>query len=268
MDTHSEGGTYANKELVPRHSAGMPTLALYDQGLFTKIGRGDRDHSGKLIADPSMRSVLERIRSWDLRTQTRDSNGSSRKEAFGQLDRLRRKLALSDSVVERAAYTYRKVQRKKKSRMSRTRAGAMAACVYIACREASVPRTFNEIAQASNVKRREMWDAYRTIVLNLDIKVPSVDPIECLVKLANKTGVSEKTKRLGVYYMRKVIHINAADGKDPMGLAATVLYIASQSHGDRNNSQKYFANIAGVSEVTIKNRIQELRMKLPGLFTL
>lgn len=210
---------------------------------------------------------MERIRTWDLRTQTRDSKGSSRKEAFGQLERLRQKLGLPGSVVEKAAYIYRKVQRKKKIRMSRTRIGAMAACVYIACREASIPRTFNEIAEASNVKRKEMWYAYRTIVLDLDLKVPSVDPIGCLVKLANKTGVSEKTKRLGVDYMRKVIHINAAGGKDPMGLAATVLYIASQSHGDRNKSQRYFADIAGVSYVTIKNRIQELRMKIPGLFT-
>jgi transcription initiation factor TFIIB len=67
--------------------------------------------------------------------------------------------------------------------------------------------------------------------------------------------------------MRKVANINAADGKDPMGLAATVLYIASQSHGDINKSQRYFADIAGVSYVTIKNRIQELRTKIPDLFT-
>jgi transcription initiation factor TFIIB len=268
MDTHSEWFTYANKELVPRHSAGMPSLALYDQGLFTKIGSGDRDHTGKLIADPLMKSVLERIRTWDLRTQTRDSKGSSRKEAFSHLDRLRQKLALPDSVVEKAAHIYRKVQRKKKTRMSRTRAGVMAACVYIACRKASVPRTFNEIAGASNVARREMWDAYRTMVLDLDLKIPSVDSIACLVKLANMSEVSEKTKRLGIDYMRKVIGINAAGGKDPMGVAASVLYIASQRHGDRNKSQKYFADIAEVSEVTINNRIQELRTKIPGLFIL
>jgi transcription initiation factor TFIIB len=262
-----EWGTYANNELIPKRGAGIPTLAIYDQGLSTKIGRGNTDHSGRVIADPSMKSVLERIRTWDLRTQTRDPKSSSRKDAFGQLDRLRVKLALPDSVVEKAAYIYRKVQQKKRTRMSRTRAGAMAACVYIACREAPIPRTFIEIAEASNVKRREMWDAYRTMLLDLDLSVRSVDPIECLVKLANKTGVSEKTKRLGVDYMRKVIHINAAGGKDPMGLAATVLYIVSQSHGDRNKNQKYFADIAGISEVTIRNRIQEFRTKIPGLFT-
>jgi transcription initiation factor TFIIB len=268
MEKRQEWGTYANNDLIPRHGASIPTLAIYDQGLSTKIGRGNTDHSGRVIDDPSMKSVLERIRTWDLRTQTRGPKSSSRKDAFGQLDRLRVKLALPDSVVEKAAYIYRKVQhKKKKTRMSRTRAAATAACVYIGCREASIPRTFTEIAEASNVKRREMWDAYQTIVLDLDLRVPSVDPIGCLVKLANKTGVSEKTKRLGVDYMRKVILINAAGGKDPMGLAATVLYIASQSHGDRSKSQKYFADIAGVSEVTIRNRIQEFRTKIPGLFT-
>jgi transcription initiation factor TFIIB len=267
MEERPEWSIHANNELAPRHSASMPTLAIYDQGLSTKIGRGDRDHTGRIIADPSMRLVLGRIRTWDLRAKTRDSKSSSRKEAFDQLDSLRQKLALPNSVVEKAAYIYRKVQQKKrKTRMSRTRAGAMAACVYIACREALVPRTFNEIAQASNVKRREMWDAYRTMVIDLDLSVPSVDPIECLVKLANKIGVSEKTKRLGVDYMRKVTNINAADGKDPMGLAATILYIAGQSHGNRNKSQRYFADIAGVSDVTIKNRIQELKMKIPVLF--
>ena len=110
---------------------------------------------------------------------------------------MRHKLALPDSVVEKAAYTYRNAQQKK-ARVSATRAGAMAACVYIACREASIARTFDEIAKASNVKRKEMWNAYRTIVLDLDLKVPSVDPTGCLLKLANKTRVSEKIKRLGV----------------------------------------------------------------------
>lgn len=266
LEKISEWSTHANNELVSRHRAGKPTLAIYDQGLSTKIGKDNRDHSGKIITDPSMRSALERIRTWNLRTQSRDPKGWSRKDAFSLLDRLRMKLALPNYVVEKAAYTYRKVQQKK-IRISRTRAGAMAACVYIACREASIPRTFDEIAETSNVKRKEMWDAYRTIVLDLDLKVQLVDPIGCLLKLANKTGVSEKIKRLGVDYMRQVTSVNAAVGKDPMGLAATILYIASQGHGDRSKGQRYFANMAGVSEVTIKKRIQELRMKIPILFT-
>jgi transcription initiation factor TFIIB len=70
----------------------MPTLAIYDQGLSTKIGKDNRDHNGRTITDPSVRSVLERIRTWDHRTQSHDTKGWSRKYAFDQLDRLRQKL--------------------------------------------------------------------------------------------------------------------------------------------------------------------------------
>lgn len=265
MEKHPEWGIFVKNELVSRCGAGIPTMAIHDQGLATKIGRDDKDHTGKIIVDSSMKSILGRIRTWDSRTQTKDSKVTSRKEAFGQLDRLKQKLALPDSAVEKAAYIYRKVQQKK-MRIGRTRAGSIAACVYIACRESAIPRTFNEIAEVSNVRRREMWDAYGTIVSELDLKVPLIDPITCLLKLANKTRVSEKIKRSGVGYMQQIKNINASDGKDPMGLAATVLYIASQNHGDRSKSQKYFANIAGISNVTIKNRSQELRTKIPGLF--
>jgi transcription initiation factor TFIIB len=82
-------------------------------------------------------SILQRIRTWDYRTQTRSSKGISRKIAFGQLDRLKQKLLLADPVVQKAAYIYRKVQLKEIVR-GRTRNGAMAACVYIACREARI----------------------------------------------------------------------------------------------------------------------------------
>jgi transcription initiation factor TFIIIB Brf1 subunit/transcription initiation factor TFIIB len=46
-----------------------------------------------------------------------------------------------------------------------------------------------------------------------------------------------------------------------MGLAATVLYIACQNYDDSSRSQKYFANAAGVSDVTIRDRRLELRSK-------
>jgi transcription initiation factor TFIIB len=92
-----------------------------------------------------------------------------------------------------------------------------------------------------------------------------IDPVKCVLKLANKTRVSEKIKRAGIDHMKQVMDSNASAGRDPMGLAATVLYIACQNYGDKSRSQKYFAEAAGISDVTIRNRYQELRRKIPGL---
>jgi transcription initiation factor TFIIB len=101
----------------------------------------------------------------------------------------------------------------------RTISAAIAASIYIASREAGVPRTLAEIAAISNVSYKEISKAYRQIVWNLDLKVPMVDPIKCIVKIANKMEISEKIKRHAVNYMHDVITSGIAAGKDPMGLA-------------------------------------------------
>jgi transcription initiation factor TFIIB len=169
---------------------------------------------------------------------------------------------LPHPVVEKAAYIYRKVQQKAIVR-GRTKTGTGAACVYIACREAEIPRTLTELAKVSNIKCKEISSAYTAIVLGLDLKIPLIDPIRCLVQLANKTHVDEKIKRHGISYMKQVVDSNMSAGRDPMGLAATVLYLVCQHYGDVTRSQKYFAEVAGVTDVTIRNRCQELRIKMP-----
>ena len=244
---------------------GMPTsLAKHDQGLSTKIGRENRDFTGEMIFDSSILSILQRIRTWDYRTQTRSSKGISRKIAFGQLDRLKQKLALPDPVVQKAAYIYRKVQQKEMIR-GRTINGAMAACVYIACREARIPRTFDEVARINNITRKEVSNAYIAIVLGLDLKIPLIDPIRCLVKLANKIHVDEKIKRYAIGYLKQVTDSNLSAGKDPMSIAATVLYLTCLHYGDESRTQRYFAEAAGISDVTIRNRRQELENKIPSI---
>jgi transcription initiation factor TFIIB len=136
-------------------------------------------------------------------------------------------------------------------------------CKYIACREGAIPRTFKEVAEVSNIRRKEMWKAYRAIVSELDLRVPLVDPVTCLVKLANKTDVDVKVKRYAIDYMKQVTDSNISAGRDPMGLAASVLYISYQDCGNRYKSQKYFADMAGISDVAVRNRRQELRNKIP-----
>lgn len=246
---------------------GIPiSLTKHDQGLSTIIGRKNRDFTGQIIIDSSMRSIIERIRALDYRTQTRDSRARSRMGAFRQLDKLKQKLVLPGSVLEKAAYIYRKAQQKEIVR-GRTINGAMAACVYIACREFGIPRTFDEVARITNITRKELSNAYIAIVLGLDLRIPLIDPIKCLVKLANKTHVDEKITRYAIGYLKQIVDCNISAGKDPMSIAATTLYLACLHYGDESKTQRYFAEAAGISDVTIRNRRQELQNKIPSLTT-
>src|SRR5919201_561884 len=100
----------SNESYDSRSRVGMSTsLARHDMGLSTIIGRTDRDASGQKI-DAQMRSTMERLRFWDYRTQAHTPTDRNLRQAFSELDRLKDKLGVSDAVIEKTAYIYRKAQ--------------------------------------------------------------------------------------------------------------------------------------------------------------
>ena len=246
-----------------RSRVGMPmTLTRHDQGLSTVIGRPNKDAGGKGL-DSSTRSMMQRLRVWDYRIQVSTPTDRNLTVAFQKLERLKAKLGLPDNVIEKAAYIYRKVQQQGMVR-GRTIVATLAATVYLASREAGIPRTLAEIASLSNTSHKELSRIYRRIVLKLDLKVPLVDPVKCISKIANKLELSEKTKRHAIGYMHNVKTSGMAAGKDPMGLAGAVLYL-SCLRCDEHRTQLDVAVSSGVTEVTLRNRCKELNTKLPQL---
>jgi transcription initiation factor TFIIB len=261
--TTPEWRAFDANQMRDRSRVGMPmTLTRHDKGLSTVIGRPDKDASGQGL-DSSTRSMMQRLRMWDYRIQVSTPTDRNLKNAFQKLDRLKGKLGLPDNVIEKAAYIYRKVQQQGMVK-GRTIAATLAASIYVASREAGVPRTLTEIASLSNISHKELSRVYRLIVFNLDLKVPMVDPVKCIAKIANKMEISEKTKRHAMSYMHNVITSGIAAGKDPMGLAGAVLYL-SCIQGDEHRTQLDVAAASGVTEVTLRNRCKELNTKIPQL---
>jgi transcription initiation factor TFIIB len=140
---------------------------------------------------------------------------------------LKDKLGLSDAVIERTAYIYRKARQR---RLVRGRAidAILSAAIYIACRDLDVPKTLKEVAAASSLRLKILSRSYRVLVTELDISTPPViDPMKCIVKVANKADLNENTKRRAMDVMNNLSKREISAGKNPMGFAATVLY-ASQ----------------------------------------
>ena len=165
-------------------------------------------------------------------------------------------------VIEKAAYIYRKAHERKLSR-GRHVSALVAASVHIACREMGTTRTLKDIAAASNIKRKQLAKAYTLLYIELDIKVPLADQTKCIAKVANKANLSEKTKRQGIRMMDQINETQLSAGKNPMSLAATILYLSCLKTGE-NKSQFEMAEAAGVTEVTIRNRVRDIKDKLPN----
>jgi transcription initiation factor TFIIB len=239
---------------------GLPfSLAVHDMNLSTIIGKTNKDSAGQLI-DSGMQARMNRLRIWDSRTMYRDSSSRNFTTAFVLLGKLKDKLSLTPSIVEKTAYTYRKVQEDGLIR-GRTIGAVLVACLYITCREQGVSRTIDELAEASNIRRKAIAKIYRDIVFHLERKIPQVNCFQCIDKIANKIELNEITTRHARDLMKKVLEQEFSAGKDPMGFAGAVLYVSLQMEG-KTVRQIDIADAAGVTEVTIRNRAKELKSKL------
>ena len=240
-----------------QNRTGMPfSLARSDMGLSTVIGRTNKDARGSKINS----SILSRLRKWDSRTRVYTSTDKNLTQAFTQLDTLKDKLGLSDVIVEKTAYIFRKAEERALLR-GRAISSILAVAVYIACREMGMPRTLSEIASSSNIRLRTLAMDYRLLVKKLDLKIPSVDPIICIAKIANKANLTEKTKRHAINIMHDVIKREISAGKRPMALAASVIYLSAMDTAEYK-TQRDIARAAGISEFALRIRIQDLKDRL------
>ncbi|KAF6249708.1 MAG: transcription initiation factor IIB, partial [Nitrosopumilus sp. YT1] len=123
----------------PARTGAPSSLTIHDMGLSTIINPQNRDATGKPLT-ASMKSTITRLRTWDSRSQSSATADRNLRQALNELNRLKDKLTISSSVLEKAAYLYRKALEKKLVR-GRSISAMIAASLYAACRDTETPRT-------------------------------------------------------------------------------------------------------------------------------
>jgi len=258
-DTGAEWRSFANDEGNKARTGAGTSLTMHDMGLSTVIGAVNKDATGKPLS-ASVKSSIERLRTWDSRSQAHSSADRNLRQALNEMDKLKDKLALTSAVIEKAAYIYRKAMERKLVR-GRSIHGLVAACIYASCRYTETPRTLNDIAKGINVRRKDVARCYRLIYRELELKMPVVDPVKGVSRIASIAELGEKSKRKAISILNEAKRTGMTAGKDPMGIAAAALYLACISTGEVK-SQKDISNASGVTEVTIRNRCAGLRKML------
>ena len=258
-DTGAEWRSFSNDEGNRTRAGATTSLAMHDMGLSTVIDSANRDSTGKPLS-AGIKSSIERLRTWDSRTQARSSADRNLRQALNEMSKLKDKLTLTNAVIEKAAYIYRKAMEKKLVR-GRSIQGLVAACIYASCRNTETPRTLDDIAGGINIRRKDVARCYRLIYRELELKMPVVDPVKGISRIASIVKISEKSKRRAIKILNQAKKTGIVAGKDPMGIAAAALYIACIYTGEIK-SQKDISLASGVTEVTIRNRCTGLREML------
>ncbi len=230
-----------------------------NKGLVTEIDQYNRDIRGGKIS-PKKQAQLYRMRRWHKRVSIASSMERNLVIALSELDRVGSAVGLPDNIKESAALLYRKAVKAELIR-GRLIESVVAAVIYAICRIHDIPRTLDEISRASGIPKKEIGRAYRFIKIELKVDVPLTDPAQYISKFASALRLGGAVQEDAVKLVGKALRKGLISGRGPTGVAAAALYIAGAMRGEKK-TQKEVADVAGVTEVTIRNRYRELKKEL------
>ncbi len=260
IDHGPEWRAFDSEQREKRARVGAPmTYTMHDKGLSTMIGWKNRDSYGKSIPTRN-RAQLYRLRKWQRRIRISDATERNLANALSALDRMSSGLGLPRTVRETAAMIYRKATLKNLIR-GRSIEGVAAAALYAACRQCHVPRTLDEISNMAHMSRRETGRNYRYISRELGLKLMPTSPQDYISRFCGMLNFSGDVQSKAIEILKDAAEKELTSGRGPTGVAAAALYIASILCGERR-TQRNIAEVACVTEVTIRNRYKELAGKL------
>ena len=259
-DRGPEWRAFTNEQRAKRTRVGAPlTYTIHDKGLSTMIDWHDRDIYGKSLS-PGQKAQVYRLRKWQRRIRVSDATERNLAFALSEITKIANNLNLPKNILETASVVYRKAVKEGLIR-GRSIQGVTAAAVYLACRQCKLARTLEEIAQASNVNKKEVGRSYRFLVRELDYFVPPLKPSQYITKFSNQLTMQGKVEEIAHKILATAKELKLTSGRGPTGIAAAASYIASVLTGERK-TQREIAEIAQVTEVTIRNRYKELVERL------
>jgi len=230
-----------------------------NRGLVTEIDQYNRDTSGGKIA-PSQQAQWYRMRKWHKRASISNSIERNLAIALTELNRVASHLGLNESIRESSALLYRKCVEKGLIR-GRQIETVVSAVIYAVCRQAGIPRTLDEISREAEIPKKEIGRTYRLVAQELKLKVPLTNPQFYITRFVTELKLGGTTQKKAREILKQAIDQGLISGRGPMGVAAAAVYIASVLTGERR-TQKEVADVAGVTEVTIRNRYRELKKAL------
>ncbi len=255
-DTGPEWRAFTTEERNARARTGAPmSFTKADKGLSTTISRRNKDASGRALTSTT-RAAIYRMRKWHIRSRLHGSQHRNLGIAMSEMERLSSQLGIPRDVRETAALMYRKALAKRLVR-GRSIEAVVAAAVYLACRIHRIPRRLDEVVAETNVDRKQVGQAVRLVIYQVNIDVPLASAKDLMPRLSSDLLLEGNTVKKATEIIKRAEERLVTIGKDPGGIAGAALYIAGIIEEDRR-TQREIAKAARVTEVTIRNRYKDL----------
>jgi len=255
VDFGQEWREFDHEQASSRRRTGGPmTYTKFDRGLGTDVGK----KSDIYQLGGKERNRFFRLRKWQYRISTAIERNL--KLALAELKRVSSYLKLPKAVEEESARIYTLAVQRGLVR-GRSMESVVAGALYAACRRHEVPRTLDELSEASGIDKKEIGRTYRFVTRELGIRILPSNPVDYIARFASALRLNAETQSRAVEILEKAQNSELTSGRGPTGIAAASLYVAALMNNEKR-TQREVADVAGVTEVTIRNRYKELLKKL------
>ncbi|KAJ6093256.1 hypothetical protein N7486_008545 [Penicillium sp. IBT 16267x] len=264
IDMHSEWRTFSNDDQNnddPSRVGEGPNLLLNGDQLETTIASGATGRSRDLY-----------------RAQNKQSNEKSNKAllaAYKEIGALCDGFNIQKNVADTAKYLF-KVVDDAKAFKGKSQDVIIAGCIFIACRQCKVPRTFTEIFAVTKVTRKEIGRIYKALekfftAQNIErnnatgggdpndnyTATTSTKPSDLCNRFCNLLDLPYSVTSVSSSLSDRVTAMGDLAGRSPLSIVAACIYMASYLMG-HGKSAKEISLVAHVSDGTIRGAYKQL----------
>ncbi|CAF0776442.1 unnamed protein product [Brachionus calyciflorus] len=261
VDVGSEWRTFANdKESTDMTRVGAaedPTME--GQDLSTTIGRatgsaGFGENGLPIYRNRNIETAAEK----------------AKRKANREIKEMAERLSADQSIINAAQHIFHTVHKDKLIK-GRSNNAIIAACMFIACRQQSVPRTFKEISAVANTTTtiKDIGRCYKIIRKALvssqtpSSGLSSSSSSDLIERFCSKLNLPKEVKKLAFYIVNRVNDMPSLTGKNPNSLAASAIFLACDQTGNGNlRTAEEIGRVCGAAENTIK---QTIKLMTPSL---
>lgn len=147
--------------------------------------------------------------------------------AFREISSMSDRINLSQTIIDRANNLFKQVHDQKVLK-GRANNAICSACLYIACRQEGVPRTFKEICAVSSVSKKEIGKCFKLILKALQTNVEVITTGDFMSRFCANLQLPNAVQRAATHIARKTSELNIISGRSPISVAAAAIYMASQ----------------------------------------
>jgi len=261
IDTRSEWRTFSNDDQGnddPSRVGDAANPLLNGSQLQTEIGFGDGGLRVRELSRAQNKS-------------NHDKTNKTLQAAYGQISTLCEASNIPKTVAETTKLIYKKAEENKIFKGKPVEA-VIAGCIFIACRQHDVPRSFREIYKLTNVSKKEIGRTFKILeafmskqmrdlpqtagngaVMNPSSfkQTKSTEASELIGRSCNKLTLSQQVSIIAQEAAARVTEIGVAAGRSPLSITGACIYLISHLMGQPRNPKEIGLAVE-VSDGTIR----------------